>query len=83
MAYFSNSSEGDILDQQCSKCKYGQKPCPIAFAQMEYNYDQVKDKTETASKILNTLVSDKTGCLMFVMCKSDFEIDPNQTSIEF
>jgi hypothetical protein len=81
MAYFSNSSECDILDSQCSRCKYGQKPCPIALAQMEYNYDQCKDETETASKVLNTIVDDK-GCVMFRTFK-DLKIDPNQTEIQF
>lgn len=79
MAYFSNGSEGHVFDSQCQKCKYGQKPCPIAFAQITYNYDAVNNKTATA--ILDVLIKDDGTCQMFAMAKSDFEIDPNQLKI--
>jgi len=72
MAYFSNGSEGMCFDEQCSKCKYGQMPCPIALVQHEYNYDACNN--ETARKILDTLVKDNGDCAMFEMAKSDFEV---------
>jgi hypothetical protein len=81
MAYFSNGSEGSVFDDQCSRCKFGQSPCPIAYVQMTYNYDQHKDKSGTATNILNDLVENDGTCKIFEMAKSDFEIDPNQMSI--
>jgi hypothetical protein len=72
MAYFSNGSEGALLDEQCSRCKYGALPCPIYFVQTEYNYDAVKN--EVASEILNYLVKNDGTCTMFEMAKKDFEI---------
>ena len=67
MAYFSNSSEGAILDNQCGNCKYGQKKCPIALVQMMYNYDAANN--ETATEILEELVSSETGCRMYDLIK--------------
>jgi hypothetical protein len=81
MAYFSNGSEGTVFDEQCSKCKYGNGPCPIALVQIDNNYDQFKDTSGTASKILNTLVDDSGKCFVWEMAKQDFEIDPNQLDL--
>ena len=39
MAYFANGTEGMCFDEQCSRCKYGEDACPIAFVQTMYNYD--------------------------------------------
>lgn len=50
MAYFSNGSEGMCFDEQCSRCKYGQMPCPIALVQYKYNYDSCNN--ERARKFL-------------------------------
>jgi hypothetical protein len=74
MAYFSNGSEGSCFDLQCSICKYGMDPCPIAFAQMEFNYDQLRDTTGTARKILNSLVDDGGNCAMFKAFKKDLKV---------
>jgi hypothetical protein len=85
MAYFSNGTEGMVFDSQCAKCKYGEKPCPIAFIQMEYNYDQIKSKNkgdDTAFKIMNELVKPDGTCTMYEFAKQDFAIDPNQTKLE-
>lgn len=79
MAYFSNGSEGEVFDQQCAKCKYGQSPCPIAFVQMEYNYSAVGN--ETAADILNELVRQDGTCTVFEMAKQDFFKDPNQIEL--
>lgn len=62
MAYFANGSEGDVFDNQCAICKFGDKPCPIAYVQMTYNYDAVNN--DTATKILGELVMDDGTCLM-------------------
>lgn len=89
MAYFSNSSEGSVLDDQCCDCPLGSgwnspdqptlftvgtdyeppglRPCPVAFVQMQFNYDQVTSENkgdETARKIMDALVTPldfKTG----------------------
>jgi hypothetical protein len=79
MAYFSNGSEGMVFDDQCAKCKYGDKPCPIAFVQMEYNYSQVNN--EVATNILTALVESDGTCTMWKLAKQDFEIDPNQLKL--
>jgi Fe-S-cluster-containing hydrogenase component 2 len=81
MAYFSNGSAGMVFDDQCNKCKYGMKPCPIALVQMSYNYDAVNN--EVATNILDALVKDDGTCQMWKEFKDDFAIDPNQLEIEF
>lgn len=48
---------------------------------MEYNYDQLKDTTGTATKIMDLLVSEDGTCSVFEMAKADFEIDPNQLNL--
>jgi hypothetical protein len=78
MAYFSNGSEGHVFDDQCGRCKFGKSPCPIALIQISYNYDQLKDTTGTARKIMDTLVNDSGDCAVYEMAKTDFAIDPNQ-----
>ena len=82
MAYFSNGSEGDCFDAQCFKCKYGEKPCPIAFAQLTWNYDACNNKT--ARTILDSLIKQDGTCTMFEAFKSDFKkpfVDPNQNKL--
>lgn len=73
MACFSNGSEGMIFDEQCSICKYGDKPCPIALIQAEFNYSQINNPV--AEQIMDKLVNDYGECSMFKAFKSDFEID--------
>lgn len=73
MAYFSNSTEGDILDRQCSKCRYGEGECPIRYVQTVYNYDAAEN--DTATKILNCLVSGKGICQMRKIFKKDLATD--------
>lgn len=60
-----------VFDEQCAICKYGDKPCPIAFVQMEYNYEACNDKV--ARGILNSLVKDDGTCTMFETFKEDFK----------
>ncbi len=81
MAYFSNGSEGVVFDDQCARCKFGKSPCPIAFVQMDANYDQHKDTSGTAKKILDHLVSDDGTCAVYEMAKQDFAIDPDQLDL--
>lgn len=73
MAYFSNSTEGEIFEQQCSKCKYGEAECPIQLAQLSYNYDAVGN--ETATGILNILVNENGVCMMRKLFKKDLATD--------
>lgn len=80
MAYFSNGSEGMAFDNQCAKCKYGMLPCPIAWVQMNYNYDAVNNKT--ATKILNDLVKNDGTCQMYELDKINFHKDPNQQTLD-
>jgi len=80
MAYFSNGSEGMVFDDQCAKCKYGMKPCPIAWVQVNYNYDAVNNKV--ATDILNDLVKDDGSCQMYEMDVINFFKDPSQQQLE-
>lgn len=79
MAYFSNGSEGMVFDDQCGKCKFGLAPCPIAFIQLTYNYDQVDNKTATA--IMDCLVKADGTCQMYELDPITFFKDPNQTEL--
>ena len=55
MAYFSNGSEGILLDLECDECPLGpESPCPIYHVQASYNYESCNNKT--AREILNCLV---------------------------
>ena len=69
MAYFSNSTEGEVFEAQCNKCKYGERACPIALVQIEFNYDACNNKT--ARDILDTLVKNDGTCAMFTEFKHD------------
>lgn len=66
MAYFSNGSEGEVLDNQCCECRLPfDAPCPVLLAQITYNYDQFKDGKETEiTKLLNILVDEDGVCQM-------------------
>lgn len=65
MAYFSNGSEGEILDQQCCDCIVNDDaPCPVLFVQMEFNYDQLKKGNESLQKAMNILIDKKGICQM-------------------
>ena len=77
MAYFSNSTEGSILDQQCEKCKYGESECPIALAQLSYNYEAVNN--HVATSILNTIVDEDGICQMRETFKKDLATDGSKT----
>jgi len=62
MAYFSNSSEGDVLDRQCFDCRIGEMECPILLVQVEYNYDQIG--IPKLRECLNFLVDSSWKCRM-------------------
>lgn len=69
MAYFSNGTEGMILDEQCLECRVGAVEglfCPVMFVQVEYNYKQLDDKGKRTmiSELLNRLVNEKGECQM-------------------
>ena len=73
MAYFPNGSAGYCFDEQCSRCRYGEGPCPIYLVQSIYNYDACNN--EVASKILSELVKSDGTCAMFELDKAWFEKD--------
>lgn len=72
MAYFSNGTEGMVFDHQCSLCKYGEEPCPIALVQHEFNYSACNNAT--AQGILNMLVKNDGTCEMFKEFEKDFSL---------
>ena len=82
MAYFSNSSEGAYFDEQCSTCPLFQLQCPVAQAQILWNYDQVGN--DLAVQIMNNYVNESGKCklrpLAFkLVAMQDF--DPNQAEL--
>jgi len=79
MAYFSNTTEGDVLEHQCSLCKYGEKDCPIYFVQAMYNYDACNNAI--ARRILDELIADNGTCAMWKAFRNDFRIDPDATEL--
>ena len=79
MAYFPNGSSGECFENQCARCKYGESPCPIAYVQMQFNYDACNNKV--ASIILNTLVHNDGTCMMFKCFSNDFKINERQTKL--
>jgi len=72
MAYFANGSEGSSFEEQCSKCKYGKEPCPIAYVQLQFNYEACNN--EVATSILAELVKDNGDCVMFNTFETDLNI---------
>ena len=60
MAYFSNGTEGMVLDAQCGECALWEEPCPIALVHQLYNYDQIGN--ELARSILDDLVNKQGKC---------------------
>ena len=79
MAYFSNGSEGEYFDKECSTCKYGQESCPIAFVQLEHNYEACNNKTARA--ILDTLVKNDGTCMMKKTFSKDFKVDAHNLKL--
>jgi len=63
MAYFSNGTEGEVLDEQCGECRLpDDAPCPILFVQGMFNYKQIGRKQ--LKKAMNILVDKKGNCQM-------------------
>jgi len=68
MAYFSNGSEGEVFDEECRECVFGELGCPVFCVQSAYNYEACNNKV--ARSILNDLVKqinrnrDYVGCQM-------------------
>jgi hypothetical protein len=75
MAYFSNSSEGSCLDEQCEKCIFGELSCPIFLVQVNYNYEACNNKT--AREILNTLIDNDGNCSMYKEFKNSLDRETN------
>jgi hypothetical protein len=62
MAYFSNGSEGEYLENQCADCPLNDKHCPVFRVQMRYNYDQVSPGQEKLRAAMNLLINEKGDC---------------------
>lgn len=80
MAYFSNGTEGERFENECAKCIHGDKPCPIAFVQMSYNYEACDNKI--AREILDYLVKNNGTCAMMEMSPEHFKIDARQENLQ-
>ena len=63
MAYFSNGTEGEVLDEQCSECRLP-GACPVLWVQTEYNYTQLNKKNKDLRKAMNCLIDKKGNCQM-------------------
>lgn len=84
MVYFSNHSESESLEKQCSDCLLpNDAPCPILLVQMTQNYEQCKnDKLREA---MNTLIDEDGICQMKPLLEkykdSNHWKDPNQQDL--
>lgn len=74
MAYFPNGTSGEVFDEQCGRCRYGQEPCPVYLVQSIHNYDACNNKVATA--ILGALVKQDGSCQMFKLDPEWFGSDP-------
>lgn len=67
MAYFSNGSEGEILDNQCDECHLSyEAPCPVLLVQQLFNYRQLDENGEETmvSEAMNNLIDEEGICKM-------------------
>jgi len=74
-AYFSNGSEGEVLDNQCAECPVGSNPdapCSILAVQSCYNYKQIGN--DDLREAMNMLVDDKGICQMRKVMIEDCKI---------
>lgn len=62
MGYFANSTEGDVLDQQCESCPLGRGCCPIRSVQILFNYDQHRTGNDDIRIALNMLIDEDNRC---------------------
>ena len=74
MAYFPNGTSGEVFQEQCGRCRYGDGPCPIYFVQHEFNYKACNN--QIASEILTALVKDDGTCAMFKLDPEWFGSNP-------
>ncbi len=66
MAYFSNSTDGDRLQQQCDTCIAGREGacCPVRIVQDLYNYDQLDKGQEKLKEAMEVLIDKEGICQM-------------------
>jgi hypothetical protein len=67
MAYFSNGTEGIVLDNQCAVCPVGRNPdlqCPVLLLQLAYNYEQLGKGQDKLREAITCLVDEQGTCLM-------------------
>ncbi len=83
MAYFSNSSEGEIFDEQCYNCIFGDEPCEVALMQLTYNYDQFTNgKPNKLAEIMNLFVDKKGICKLRERLIKRGLFNPEQLKLE-
>ena len=76
MAYFPNGTTGEAFDEQCSICRGHNKPCPVAMAQLNYNYESVNNEVVTG--ILSMLVDDNGTCKLFEFFRKELELSEDE-----
>lgn len=69
MAYIPSGScpAAERFENDCARCKYGEKHCPIHNIQTLYNYDI----DEAVKEILDMLVDDNGNCKVLECFKDD------------
>lgn len=82
MAYFANSSEGAVLDEQCAECIHEdpEAGCPVAFVQQIFNYDQIGN--EDLEKAMNMLINKEGACQMKPFIDKLRSPKPKDTQLE-
>ena len=79
MAYFPNGSAGEVFDEQCGRCKFGEGPCPIWHVQHEFNYSACN--IPIARGILDALVKDDGTCAMYALDPKTFSNEAPQVDL--
>jgi len=83
MVYFSNGTEGMILDRQCSECPVGEEACPIYAVQQLYNYKQMDKGQKNLREAMTFLIDGKGKCQMREALKrAEGKGAPDQTPID-
>lgn len=83
MVYFSNGTEGMILDDQCSNCPVGEDCCPVYSIQMMYNYAQLNKGNEDLKVAMDLLINEKGKCqIREALKRANGTPDPDPTPID-
>ena len=80
MAVISNSDEDFLSLEDCAQCVFGDEFCPVAYLQVMFNYDQLKN--EKVKEMLDILLPD-ARCWFMNNKSEHFKVDARQEQLKF